>query len=444
MIKKMRLGHKLSFYTGIVVLIGFAVLITIVLSQIFISSQEQAMAIAKLNAQYYGSQVEQKFNKIKIVAQSLANETEAMRKEDKVSREVVMTSIKAALNVHEDIFGITIAYEAGELDSHDKQYSGEEGHGKDGRFMPYITRDGQDFFVDIGVYEEYTEEQMKWYNVPKNTKNIYLTDPITYPVQGKDVTMASIVLPILRGEKFVGVVSIDMELNDLQEEIERVKPMGGFAELLSASGIYVATGQGAVDKVNTNAAKEEEWVPLLQKTSRGYQFSATGRLAETGEEVLRVFSPVHLEGSEEYWTYVSIIPVKSILAEYYALLKLMIGVSIGMLACIMVFKYYIINRAIKPVAVVSKILTNMAESDFTDEVPQKLFRNHDEVGDLARAIDAMKNSTKEIINGVIGGAKILEEFTIRIKDNISELDVEIEEVSATTQELSAGMEQTAA
>ncbi|MDF2596399.1 MAG: hypothetical protein K0R69_2740, partial [Clostridia bacterium] len=33
---------------------------------------------------------------------------------------------------------------------------------------------------------------------------------------------------------------------------------------------------------------------------------------------------------------------------------------------------------------------------------------------------------------------------IRIKDNISELDVEIEEVSATTQELSAGMEQTAA
>jgi methyl-accepting chemotaxis protein len=443
MMKRIGLSLKLSLYTGGVVFIGFALLIIIVMNQIFISSQGQAKALAELNSDHYGNQIEERFNSLEIIAQDLSNQVESMRSEGKVSREVVITSMKNALNTYKDIYGLTIAYEPGQLDGNDINYAGKEGHNKDGRFMPYVIHDGDSLIVDIGIYDEYTEEQMLWYNIPKKTGKPYLTEPTTYPVQGKDVSMASVVIPIMRDNKFVGVVSIDTQLDYLQAELEKVKPMGGFTELLSSKGIYVANGAD-IKKVKEDASKLEGWNELLERTSKGEKFSEFGTSTTTGQKVLRVFSPVHLNGSDQYWTYVSVIPIGSILAEYYLLLKLMIIIGLIMLVIIITVKYFLIKRAINPVVYISKILMQMGNSDFTGNVPNKFLKSKDEVGDLSRAIQSMQKSISNVIHGVIKEAKMVDGSATNTQENIVELCSEIEDVSATTEELSAGMEETAA
>lgn len=84
---------------------------------------------------------------------------------------------------------------------------------------------------------------MLWYNTPKQTGKVYLTEPTTYPVNGKNVTMASVYVPIMRDGTFVGLVSIDTELSYLQNEIANTKIMGGYTQLLSSKGLYVAYGR---------------------------------------------------------------------------------------------------------------------------------------------------------------------------------------------------------
>lgn len=380
---------------------------------------------------------------MKIIAQDLSNQVESMRSEGKVSREVVIASIKNTLNTYKDIYGITITYESGQLDDNDVNYAGKEGHGKDGRFMPYVIRNGNNLVMDIGIYDEYTEEQMLWYNIPKKTGKPFLTEPTTYPVQGKDVTMSSVVVPIMRDNQFVGVVSIDTELDYMQAELEKVKPMGGFTELLSAKGVYVANG-GDAKKVKEDASKQDEWKKLLERTSKGEEFSEFGTSTTTGQKVLRVFSPVHMEGSEQYWTYVSVIPLSSILAQYNFLLKLMIIIGLIMLVVTIAIKYFLISKAVNPIVYISQILTQMADSDFTGKVPIKFLKSQDEVGDLARAIQTMQKSISDVIHGVINEAKTVDESATHTQRNIVDLSSEIEAVSATTEELSAGMEETAA
>lgn len=442
MVKKIGIGPKLSLYTGGAVFIGFVVLIFIVLSQISVSSQGQAKEIATLNSSYYGYQVETKFNSLRIIGQELSNQLEAMSSEGKVSREVAIVAMKNTLKSNNNIFGVTIVYEPNMLDGNDTTYVGKEGHSKTGQFMPYVTRMDNGFSVDIGIYDNYTEEQMKWYNAPRDTGKPFLTEPTTYEVQGKDVTMASVVVPIMRDNKFIGVVSIDTELNYLQGEIEKVKPMGGYTELLSAEGVYVANGFDP-KSVMINISKSEEWKEIIERTSKGEKFSEIGTFGTTIKN-LRVFSPIHIEGSEQYWSFVSVIPMKSILAEYNFMFRLLIIIGLIMLLVIVSVQFFLIKRTIHPVKVISKLLSLMSDSDFTGEVPQRFLKAKDEIGDLSIAIKTMQQAMKNIINGVIQEVKVVESSTRNVQSHITILNSDIEDVSATTEELSAGMEQTAA
>ena len=47
-----------------------------------------------------------------------------------------------------------------------------------------------------------------WYDVPKNTGKRYFTEPYAYPVSGKDVQMASLVVPIIVDGHIIGAVGV--------------------------------------------------------------------------------------------------------------------------------------------------------------------------------------------------------------------------------------------
>ena len=62
------------------------------------------------------------------------------------------------------------------------------------------------------------ETDMTWYNKPKELKGTYITEPTAYKVNGKDVVMASLAIPILdENGKFLGVISIDYKLDTLEK-----------------------------------------------------------------------------------------------------------------------------------------------------------------------------------------------------------------------------------
>jgi methyl-accepting chemotaxis protein len=344
MLKNLRLGQKLILFLCIILLSTYTILDVIVLKSSYTYSHDKATTIAKLTSKDNAEKVVLNFEKIETIGISLANQSEAMVQENSPSRQIVISTMKNTLNSNKDIFGITVAYEPNEFDGKDTEYKNKEGDNSKGQFMPYITRINNDRFItELAFNPLYNEEQNKWYTVPKNTHKTYLTEPTTYPVQGKNVTMVSVVVPIMRNAKFVGVVSIDTTINYLQTEIKSVKPMGGFSQIISQDGIFVANGEDS-KKVLTDISKDKGWIPILKKTSKGEEFTEVGSSSDTNGQVLRVFSSINIQGTDQYWTYVSIIPFSHVFAEFNFSFKLMVIVGLVLFIFIIYVNYSIITK----------------------------------------------------------------------------------------------------
>lgn len=344
MLKKIRLGHKMILVLCVIFLASYTILDIVVLKSTYNYSHEQAKTIAQMTSKDNAEKVVLHFETIETVGISVVNQMEAMVKENHTSREVVLSTMRNILNSHNDIFGIAVTYEPNMFDGKDKLYINREGANSKGQFMPYVTRvDSGKFTTELSFNPLYNYNQNLWYTMPEKTHKIYLTEPTTYPVHGKDVTMASVVVPIMRDGRFVGVVSIDTTIDYLQTEILKVRPMGGFSQIISSEGVFVANGADSIS-VLKDISNEKEWEPILKRTSKGQEFTEVGYSAEANQEVLRVFSSINLPGTDQYWTYVSIIPYSHIFASYNDAFKLMVSVGLVLIAFIIYFNYTIIIK----------------------------------------------------------------------------------------------------
>jgi methyl-accepting chemotaxis protein len=317
-----------------------------VLTTSYSNSISKAHTIALLTSKGNADKVTLTFEKIETIGKSLALQMETTITEGKPSRELVMSVMKRTISLSDNIFGVAITYEPNKFDGKDDLYMNRVGSDSKGQFMPYITtKDRIQYASELCFYDTYTEIQNLWYTVPKQTHKVYMTEPTIYPVQGDLVPLVSIVIPIMRNGEFVGVVSIDTTIDYLQTEIEKVRPMGGHSQIISQKGIFVANGVDP-DKTLTDISNEPEWIPILKKVTTVGEFTEVGYSADTDEKVLRVFSSIHLKDTNEFWTYVSILPLSVVYANFNYTFALMVIVGLVLLGFIVYVNYEIIIKDI--------------------------------------------------------------------------------------------------
>jgi methyl-accepting chemotaxis protein len=439
---KNRLSKKISYYVGAVIVIGFIILIAVTLTQIRKNSKETAKHYAMLNSKYYAEKVKNDFTILSSTLKQFSTEIEILKKNKSITRKEIIEMQKNILKNQPNAVATAIAYEPNAFDGKDDENKGKFPSDDTGRFITYVSRTKDGFLVEPLV--DYDKEESEWYWYPKKEKKIILTEPYIYEVNGKDITMVTVSYPIIGdNNRFLGVVTADIDLDYLQRQSEQSRRMGGFIELLSAKGIYISHSLDT-NKIMTDSTENDEWKQYIEKTSKGEEFSKYGISSTIGKKVLRVFSPINVEGTEQYWTYVSVIPLTSILEDYNSIFGIMIVISLIVLVVIIIVIIFLINKSIKPIVFIAKLLTNMSDSNFTGNIPNKYVKSKDEIGQLAIAIDKMQKSMRETINTVIEESDNLDISNNNVKNSMTDLKGDIEDVSATTEELSAGMEETAA
>ena len=104
-----------------------------------------------------------------------------------------------------------------------------------------------------------------WYEVPKKTGKVFFTEPYNFPIDGKPVLMASLVAPILVGDKFQGMASADFTLNQLGKILADLKLIqSGQLALASNGGLYASHPNA--EQVNKKAGDiPEAGLELLKK-----------------------------------------------------------------------------------------------------------------------------------------------------------------------------------
>ncbi|HGM5582283.1 TPA: methyl-accepting chemotaxis protein [Pseudomonas putida] len=134
----------------------------------------------------------------------------------------------AALAGNPDLIGLYLVFQPDALEHQDARFTGQAGLGSNeqGRFSLYWSREGSGEVASEAMPESMLADTSigangsaynRWLTCPLETAKACVLDPYFDEVNGRQVLMTSIALPLLENGKVIGVVGLDIGLDNLQQ-----------------------------------------------------------------------------------------------------------------------------------------------------------------------------------------------------------------------------------
>ncbi|MGN0485361.1 MAG: methyl-accepting chemotaxis protein [Lachnospiraceae bacterium] len=131
-------------------------------------------------------------------------------------------------------------------------------------------------------------------------------------------------------------------------------------------------------------------------------------------------------------------PINNMLAQ-------MIGIGVLLAGICTVFAYVVSHFICKPIKQITDIVGNTATLDLSQSVgSEKLRERKDETGLMAEEVHQMRKSLRGMVGNIEDISAQITEYMSTLQETIGEVDQMCSDNSATTQQLAAGMEETAA
>jgi len=225
-----------------------------------------------------------------------------------ITRERVDAALRSVLERNPSFIGVYTAWEPNAYDGLDSRYVSSPASDRSGRFIPYWNR-GQDGTLAAEPLMDYENTAIgstggrkgDYYLIPRETKRECVIEPYIYPVQGRDVLMTSLVVPIVIDDKFYGISGADLELEFLQKMADGVK--SGELYIFSHGGL-IAAATGKPDIVGKPLSDVfGKWSGLI-----------TSRIKEAREDVqlgattVDVFMPISFGRTRTPWMVMLRVP----------------------------------------------------------------------------------------------------------------------------------------
>ncbi len=271
---------------------------------------------------------------------------------------------------------------------------------------------------------------------------------VTEPIVDMSTNSVQIIysVPIKNNNEIVGVLVAarnGYELCDFVEDITYGE--SGKAFIIDKNGTTIAhtdrqlvyDNYSVFNEVMKDAALQS-LVDIEQKMISGE--SSTGEYVDDGIDKYLGYGPLGHTG----WSIGVTVPKSEVLEQMNSLKTSVVTMSVVFILISMVFAFIISGTIANPVKAAVEHLKVVATGDFTRELPKKFISRKDDFGKLAKSIEIMQNSIKEVVGSVKSEASIVNFAIDDAISSINSLSEQIEDVSATTEEMSAGMEEMAA
>ena len=278
-----------------------------------------------------------------------------------------------------------------------------------------------------------------------------ITDPYYDPTTGK--IMSSCSAPIYDGSTFVGCVTVDMELTNIEDMVSGITVGStGRAILLSSDGTYIYTDDN--DKVQNGVKMTED--PDSSTASAGTMIvsNATdtpsmGVMYENGNTILLTYQNI----PEVNWKMVIRMDLDEIEAPVNsAVRKLIIVAVVAILAGAIIILIFVMSIS-KSINNVKQFASVLASGDFTvDKIANK---RGDELGQMSESLNDMFENNKDVITKISDGSVKVSETSSglasmanelsgqfsSIQSNISGVNDAMMSSGAATEEVNASVEE---
>ena len=418
---------KIAFPAGIGLLITAAILVSYSITSTTannrlinqtVSTLVERITLEKMQsvASEYALSISRRLEKGMQAAQTLANTAAATHATDAsqsaaiLDRSVFNMMLSEVLKSNQDLNGTYSCWEPNIFDNSDaKNLNGENGNSAEtGRFTPYWIRDNSNnlkvqSLVEYDSTEPHPNGIIKgaWYQNPQKNHRQTVTAPLPYVVQGKNVWLATLSVPVIVNDRFLGVTGADYNLDFVQKISEQVAnaiyPDQADVSIITADDLVIAASKHpeAIGKsIDSLYSKEAGKIRELMRSGEKsiYTDEATG--------LLHVLAPITLGDSDTRWGILIRLDKDLVLGDVNAMSGQIAAnnekntywqVIIGLLVTVVAIgAMFLVARSLaRPILAAVDMAKSIALGQFDKRLR---YQSADEIGQLSSALDGMADT----------------------------------------------------
>ncbi|MSS65021.1 methyl-accepting chemotaxis protein [Velocimicrobium porci] len=315
---------------------------------------------------------------------------------------------------------------------------------------PYVYKDGDKNAVTYDYSNsDYDYFSQDYYIKGKECEKLaFITDP--YYDETLDTVMATCVSPMkTETGKFIGVVTVDIELTQIQESVNQVKiGTTGSAMLLNREGQYLSCKDSS--KIMKTSIQEDSNASLAELGKAAIEKKdGNGTYTEDGKEYVVYYSNWEKLG----WTILLQIQKDELRGSITRAIRFLIAIAVaGLAVCTFVILWQV-QKISKQIKNVQQFAISLSAGDFTIEELQ--VRSADELGVMGNSLNTMYSNNKTVIQKISNHAESLDKESNQLSVSSGELKSQFDSVeqimrdvnedmlsnSAATEEVNASVEE---
>jgi methyl-accepting chemotaxis protein len=435
----MRIGKKLFLISIVLNLAGIAALLGAVLvltrKQMGELINNEIGALTAENALRIEAWFDGHLDELRSVGQIMERYEQIASAE---RRNLINLMIKSMVESNPDVVGASGVWEPDALDGLDREFIGAPDSDDTGRFVPYWSRTKAGVQVEALTGFDVPGDG-DYYLIPKQTGKEALTGPVMYPIDGVDMFMATVTVPIMNRGRFVGIVTRDIGIDIIQQHVERIKPYeGSVAVVYSNSGLIA--GHFDSQRIGKSMSETEQDIAgphsqeLTAAVEKGQTFTFTRYVPHLEREMIFTCIPFIVGDPSTPWSLMVGIPTEVISAPLYRIVLVSVIIC-GITLIIISLGSLMMSRSIsRPIVRTLTILKDISEGegDLTRTVS---INSKDEIGDLARYFNATLEKIKNLIVIIKKQAAALFDIGNELAGNMTETAAAINEITANIQSI---------
>lgn len=388
------LATKLLLPICLALVLGLATLAFVVRSKSAEETHALSLNLGRVTAEAAATDVQLTFNTAFEVARGLGQTTVSLKK-NATLREALVEACASATRANPDIVGSWIEIAGDAYDGKNAEYGGKPGMTSDGRISIYVTHSVEDVAVQPSAEGENEAVQQEYFKGAFESGREYVSAPYIYPVDGVDVLMTSITVPIKVDGKVIGVAGVDIALDTLNKQLAENKPLGdGSIYLLASGGLWVAHPK-AEFIAKPLAETEAGFVGWFDQAVSGKPVEVEDFSQSLNSKVHRLFTPIQLGEAEKPWIVVTNLVADTIERPTSAITNIILIAAIAVVVVLsLVMVLLVRGLAARPVRRLTGVVEQLAGGNTAVDVPGTA--RGDELGVMAKAIEIFRQKLIEI------------------------------------------------
>ncbi|HYX35200.1 MAG TPA: methyl-accepting chemotaxis protein [Oligoflexus sp.] len=376
-------------------------------------SMTASKAQAQLELAATSAEIQNQINAPFDLIRTMALNLQVFREQNRMplTRQDVMDMMRVLVEKNPDVLGIWTTWEPNAFDGQDQKFAHAPVHDASGRFAPYAVHvdDGK---VGMEVNKDYeVEGKGDYYLVPRRLMKEVIMEPYAYNVNGKDVLMTSIVVPIMVQGKFLGAVGADIKLDFLQQLLEQKSQAMGQGQLILISHTKkIAAFSGA-----------PQWISKMIEDVRdeNYRPLADARLnskdsVSLDERNLSSVKALHFGQTATSWYLEAVIPTSVIREPAQKSVLILVGLS-------------------ALVAVASLILTGLTLTRVSAELQQVAARLRSSISLALKTAGSLRETSSKSSSAATEQASAIQETVATLNEITAMVNRSVEIVSSSAQ-----------